>query len=294
MRVTLKTERPAQGLNAVECISAPAGEVNDDRAGYAGGCIWAIDGATDCAPEKYLPGKSDAAWLAEKFHGYLLKCAGNASVSLPDLLEDITASVRADFQAEKLRGLPARMNQPSAAALIARLGGTGVLETVAIGDCQLFVAQPRKPAKLYSAGRERLGDKAAIERVRAAMKEHNLSWSDALTKLLPSHNEGRNKMNLPGGYAVLSIDMAPRDLLIQEAIPLERGARLLLATDGFTRLYEVFGAYTEETLLEAAFKKGLAALLKELRTLEAGDAACEKAPRMKPRDDATAILAIAE
>ena len=248
----------------------------------------------DCAAEKYLPGKSDAAWLAGKFHGYLLSRAATESASLPDLLEEITAAVCADFHAEKLSDPPARMNQPAAAALIARLRPGGILETVAIGDCQLFVAQPGKPAKLYCAGRERLGDRAAIERVRAVMKEHNLSWSAALSKLWPSLNEGRNKMNAPGGYAALSIGMPPRDLLVQEAIPLERGARLLLATDGFTRLYEVFGAYTEETLLEAAFEKGLAALLKELRTLEARDAACEKVPRMKPRDDATAILAIAE
>jgi hypothetical protein len=67
-----------------------------------------------------------------------------------------------------------------------------------------------------------------------------------------------------------------------------------LATDGFTRLYETFSVYSEESLLDAAFQKGLAALVDELRQLERSDAACERFPRVKPYDDTTAVLAIAE
>ena len=283
----------ARGLSVVESISVPAGAVNDDRAGYAGGCVWVIDGATDCSAEKYLPGQSDAAWLAEKFHGQLQSSAADAGVPLQELLQRITQSVHDDFHREKFREPAGREHLPSAAALIGRVEA-GRLEVVSLGDCQLFVAQPGGRARLCGADRSRLGDKAAIARIRAAMREHNLDWRSAVTKLKPISGEGRRMMNVPGGYAVLSIDMPPASLIHQEAIPLEPGARLLLATDGFTRLYEVFAAYSEETLLEAAFSKGLAALVAELRMLESADAACETAPRIKPRDDATAILAIAE
>ncbi len=291
--MTSNREKPAQQLSVVESISAAAGAVNDDRAGFAGSCVWVIDGATDCVSEKYLPGPSDAAWLAEKFHQGLLSRAAGAGIGLPDLIAGITQSVRADFYREAIRQLSAREHQPSAAALIGRLEG-GILESMALGDCQLFVAQPGRRSKLRGVNRSRLGDRAAIERIRAAMKEHNLDWLAARAKLKPRGDQGRRMMNVEGGYGVLSIDMAPPNLIHQEAIALESGARILLATDGFTRLYEVFGAYSEETLLEAAFEKGLATLIGELRVLESGDATCERAPRLKPRDDATAILAIAE
>jgi hypothetical protein len=285
--------KPAQTLSIVEIISAAAGAVNDDRAGYAGACVWVIDGATDSAPQRYLPGESDAAWLAEKFHSQLLARAKDAGGTLPDLLAGITAAVREDFHKEQIRKLPGRGHQPSAAALIARLQD-GILEVAGLGDCQLFAAQPGSLASLHGVDRSRLGDRAAIERIQEAMKEHGLDWHSARAKVKPGGTIGRRMMNKPGGYGVLSIDMAPLDLIRQEAIPLESGARLLFATDGFTRLYEVFGVYSEETLLEAAFEKGLAALIFELRALEAKDESCEQAPRLKARDDATAILALAE
>jgi Protein phosphatase 2C len=286
-------KKPAQTLSVVEIISAAAGAINDDRAGYAGACVWVIDGATDCVPQRYLPGESDAAWLAEKFHSQLLDHAKDAEGTLPELLAGITASVRQDFDKEHIRKLPGRGHQPSAAALIARLRN-GTLEVAGLGDCELFAAQPGSRASLHGVDRSRLGDRAAIERIQAAMKRHGLDWHSARAKVKQTGTMGRRMMNEPGGYGVLSIDMAPPDLIRQEAIPLESGARLLFATDGFTRLYEVFGAYSEETLLDAAFEKGLATLIFELRALEAKDESCERAPRVKARDDATAILVIAE
>jgi hypothetical protein len=288
-----KRRKPAQMLSVVEIISAAAGAINDDRAGYAGACVWVIDGATDCAPQRYLPGESDAAWLAERFHRQLLARAKEAEGTLPDLFAGITASVREDFDREQIRALTDHGHQPSAAALIARLHG-GVLEVAGLGDCQLFAAQPGSRASLHGADRSQLGDRAAIERIQRTMEEEGLDWHSAREKVKPDGAAGRRMMNQPGGYGVLSIDMAPPGLIRQEAIPLESGTRLLFATDGFTRLYEVFGAYAGETLLDAAFGKGLAALIFELRALEAKDESCERAPRVKARDDATAILALAE
>jgi hypothetical protein len=293
MPMISEQRKPARSLCAVESISAAAGSVNDDRAGVRGDCLWVIDGATDCSAGKYLPGQSDAAWLAEKFHAGLLSRAPAPDIALPALIAGITQSVSSDFEREAILKPATREHQPSAAALIARLQD-GVLEAVALGDCQLFIAEPGRPARLCGVDRSRLGDRAAIERIETLMKQERLTWLEARAKLKGRSDAGRRLMNRPGGYAVLSIDMAPLDLIHQEAIPLASGARLLLATDGFARLYETFGAYTEETLLEAAFEKGLAALIGELRALEDGDPACERSPRLKPKDDATAILAIAE
>jgi hypothetical protein len=293
MPLICNRRKSAQTLSVVEIISAAAGAVNDDRAGYAGGCVWVIDGATDCTPQRYLPGESDAAWLAERFHRQLLARAKGAEGTLSDLLAGITVSVREDFRKEQIRKLTDRGHQPAAAALIGRLKG-GVLEVAGLGDCELFVAQPGSRASLYGVDRSKLGDRAAIERIQKTMREQGLDWHSARAKAKPGGTISRRMMNKPGGYGVLSIDMAPPGLIHQEAIPLESGARLLFATDGFTRLYEVFGAYSEETLLEAAFEKGLAALIFELRTLEANDESCGRAPRVKTRDDASAILVLAD
>ena len=288
-----KPIKPAKKISVVEVLSEPAGTVNDDRAGFIGSCAWVIDGATDCSQEKYLPGESDAAWLADQFHVGFLRRGFATDVTLTDIIADTTAYVRTLFERERIRELTDRGHQPSAAALIARLRN-GFLETASLGDCQLFVAEPGQRAKLSGVDRSRLGDRSAIARTQRAMDEHSLDFVSARAKLKPGSSDGRRLMNKPGGYGVLSIDMAPCNLIQQEQIPLESGSRLLLASDGFARLYEVFDAYSEETLLDAAFDKGLAALMAQLRKLEHADPACTTAPRLKPRDDATALLALVE
>ncbi len=280
-------------LRVVETISAAGGTVNDDRAGFRGNVIWVIDGATDCTPDKYLPGESDAAWLAERFHRHLFCHDGLEAKPLLDVISEVTRLVSSDFDREKLRNLDDRGHQPSAAGLIGRLAA-GVLELAGLGDCQLFLATPGRPARLCGADRSRLGDKAAIDRLKAAVRQHNIDWQTARSLSQGSGAKSRRAMNVPGGYSVLSIDMAPLSLIHREEIAVAAGTRLLWATDGFARLHDVFGVYSEETLLEAAFERGLAALIAELRALENADPKCERSPRVKRHDDATAILAIVQ
>ena len=49
-------------------------------------------------------------------------------------------------------------------------------------------------------------------------------------------------------------------------------------------------AYTPATLMDAACTLGLDALYRDLRAHEAEDADCQRAPRVKRADDASAVL----
>ena len=71
------------------------------------------------------------------------------------------------------------------------------------------------------------------------------------------------------------------------AIP---GDVLLLVTDGFWRLVDIYGRYDAESLFAAALGGGLQPVAAELRAIEAGDEECLRYPRLKTRDDATAVL----
>ena len=65
---------------------------------------------------------------------------------------------------------------------------------------------------------------------------------------------------------------------------------LLLLSDGFYRLVDVFKAMTPADLMERTIAKGLPELYSQLRALEVADAACADHPRVKAYDDASAIL----
>jgi len=72
--------------------------------------------------------------------------------------------------------------------------------------------------------------------------------------------------------------------------PAAAATHLLLATDGFYRLVDTYGMLTAGELMQAALERGLAPLYAELRRIEDGDPECLAFPRLKARDDATAVL----
>ena len=66
--------------------------------------------------------------------------------------------------------------------------------------------------------------------------------------------------------------------------------RLLVLSDGFYRLVDVFGAMSPADLMRRMFTRGAAELCSQLRALEGGDIGCTDHPRVKVHDDASAML----
>ncbi len=282
--------RAARHLEIADAVSDPGGAVNDDRVGFAADTLWVLDGATDQCADKLLPGGSDAAWLADAFSTAFADLAPGHPGSLLALAEDATRRVSQAFDSARIKPAPLRGFRPSAAGLLLRLRD-GTLEILSMGDCVLVIAKPGEPGVLCGVDPTRLGDRDAIARVTRHAEQHGLSWMAARESLHAKSSGGRARMNLPGGYSVFSLDMPPPDLVHHEHIAAPSGTRLLAMTDGFARLEESFSRYTHDELLNAAFGKGLPAMVEELRALEAADPDCANHPRMKPRDDASAILA---
>jgi serine/threonine protein phosphatase PrpC len=84
-------------------------------------------------------------------------------------------------------------------------------------------------------------------------------------------------------------DVARR--LEHRSAPLKPGGALLLATDGFSALCELYARMTPRDLLKAACASGLEGLARELRRLEDEvDPLGQRWPRFKRSDDATALL----
>jgi hypothetical protein len=72
------------------------------------------------------------------------------------------------------------------------------------------------------------------------------------------------------------------------------GEPIVLATDGFMRLVDVFGAYSD-TALHARLAAGKGPdLMKELRERERSDLLAAAYPRVKTHDDATFLVIAAE
>ena len=106
---------------------------------------------------------------------------------------------------------------------------------------------------------------------------------------LDALRERRNTINI-GDSWLFSPDVAAAAHVSRRTIKVQSGAVLLLASDGFLTLASDYGAYSPDSLMQAAIDRGLDVLGEELRAIENTDADGAKFPRFKTSDDSTALL----
>lgn len=264
---------------------------NEDTAGAAGdarrGAAWVIDGCTDVAGRTFVPGEpSDAAWYARTLEAAFADLWQGPPAAVARAAIDRASA--AWSSAVGTADVP-RHGLPSAAAVWASWSGD-LLTVAGLGDCTAILRPDGGAAR--SLGRQgitasEVALNAAVKRLQDTGVDDPAARRSALTDRLQT---ARARMNTPGGYWIFSVDPAAADHLDVVETRLEGAGHVLLASDGFWRLVDPYGVLTADALMDAVVARGPAAVLADLRALEAEDAACVRFPRLKVRDDATAVL----
>jgi serine/threonine protein phosphatase PrpC len=274
-------------LQVIEAMCQPAGTVNEDRWGARDGAVWLLDGATGVAAQRVLPGPSDALWLVDQIDAGLRERA-TRNETPAEILRPIVRKAQQEFARMALRPDAPQADRPCASVILLRLRGDG-MELASLGDCRIVYRDAAGATRCFGTSGVTALDERLVEEVvglQAQGVAHDQIWS----RILPMLRRHRALMNLPEGYWTLDLTDRGLDHIETEHLPARRGEPFLLLSDGFYRLVDLYGRYGYDTLLAAAEASGLAPLLDELRAIEAGDAACRDYPRLKPRDDATAVL----
>lgn len=279
-------------FRSLDRLSVPGSSVNDDGAGLRGRFAWVIDGATGMSDERLTSGGSDAAWLAGLIDSHLLGLS--ADQEMDAVLSGLETDARAAFD--------------EATRHVADIGDHHA-PSACLG---LMAASPGEGGGVRLEGRF-LGDVIAL----VPSQDGILRWSDERAKPFEQKTlaalggrphapgqipeaarrqilENRTSLNRPGGYWVVN----PRRPWAGNELRFEAQARpgepIVLATDGFMRLVDVFGAYSDSAL-HAALAAGRGdALMQELRERERGDLMAGAYPRVKTHDDATVLVIAAE
>ncbi|SCZ57140.1 protein phosphatase 2C domain-containing protein [Epibacterium ulvae] len=252
-------------------------KANDDRVGATHTRAWVIDGATDMGPPGLLGAQGGAAWLATT--------ASTLFASLPETDIRTTchaalSQIEARFEAQKTRELAAAWELPKAAFALAQLNDT-TLSVAWASDCPVLLITKTgtqwctgaPDTRVESAEARALGAGAGTDGIFA---EHVLADRRAqreksdFTTLNPNASAAQQALH----YAELQV------------VP---GDELLLMTDGFSSLISDYQRYTAQSLAQALREKGLPSLVEEIRIIEQKDATCQRFPRFKISDDATAL-----
>lgn len=281
-------------FEVIDFASLGVGRCNEDRVFVGSAAAGVIDGATDLVVAPLLGESTDAAWLADEactvFERICSEKRSGSPVDLRRLLEEATQDL-ADRCKRALGRFPNnRWEYPSAAVMLASACEDGI-RWLSLGDCALIAETPDGVSTIGIGGAE-AGDRRVIDALQDISSTGKAATSEAERRalLLPLLRRFRNQMNEPGGYGVLSLTMPQPEQIGSGRIEIAAGGTVLLGTDGFMRLIEIFGRYDPERLLDAAKTRGIANLADELREVEAGDAGCREFARLKTSDDASAVL----
>lgn len=261
-------------------------KANEDFLAHGAKAALVMDGATPLG-DSLMPGKSDAAWIAQ-FGSRRLMAHLNEEKSPRKALRDALADAEKSFTALR-RHPPEDVWQTPCASMMLAVPDANSIEFLWFGDCAALVKQGDAAVTVVG---ETFDKRAAeAERARTIAKEKNLSPAAGLSRpeFIGALRTARNRIN-SGDYWLFSPDARAAAHVSRRVIKAAPGAALLLATDGFLALASDYGVYNADGLMDAALTKGLAAMGEELRAIEAGDIGGDKFPRFKKSDDATAIL----
>ncbi|MDX2275995.1 MAG: protein phosphatase 2C domain-containing protein [Hyphomonadaceae bacterium] len=271
-------------LTFVEALSL-AGDrrkQNDDALGFARGCAWVIDGATDLDDAPLSGAQSDASWLAHFTSAYLHGAASNKD--LRKLIEAASVSAREEFL--RLAGPPTQRWKWPIASIVICAERDDQLIGLHLGDCRLLALGA--DGALHEGGVEasHAKDEEQLARSQTDAQKPLIDRAATIAML----RQLRAAQNQEGASWTFSLDPKCAQHAKMWALKLHRPAHILIASDGFSALADRYGAYDGAGLVQAALDKGLQELGRELRAIESADANGAKHPRFKASDDATALL----
>jgi serine/threonine protein phosphatase PrpC len=267
----------------------PGYAVNDDVGTALDHAAWVLDGTTGHHPVRLFPGPSDAAWFAATADDLLRRLADSPEDSralLQRLVSDLAEACRRSALAPLDEG---KVDEPAASLALVRIRGDQ-LESTMLGDCKLLLQRRDGTVEALDQSKVAPFEAKVVEALRAMQAAGESDPARMAPKLREMILANRRLKNRPGGYDVLADDPACIAFAEIGHRPAADVTHILLASDGLYRLVDTYNLRSAKGLLEAALADGLAPLYATLRRIEDADPQCLKHPRLKARDDATALL----
>lgn len=272
-------------LHILDQGSFGAAEINDDAYGAVGDFAWVLDGATGLG-RNLVSTSSDAAWLAQAINEELAQaCATISDRPTPEILRVALGRVAARYQAA-LAGQSAELfERPTAAGILLRVFPERA-ELTGFGDCRA-IFHGHDGLDGFGGGIIEALDGASIAALKAVFAaKPQASLKEARAEIWPLLRAQRANFNTQGGHWALAPDPAVVSHANTRIFARPPGP-ILLASDGFTRLWDVFGLVDARAALHACATGQGAALYARLRAAEIADPEARAFPRIKQHDDAT-------
>jgi hypothetical protein len=271
-------------------ISDSVSTVNEDCVGVTKSQGWVLDGATSISNRhKEIQGtpETDASWFVRRFSEELKNQTEGSDIVVfaKHVLDKLQIEASAEWDDWNEEDVPS--SSFSHIAIEKKL-----VSFTNLGDCRILYQVDGGPVESFGSCNVTSLDLALLGEyllVRKNLKNEN--HFDAWKAIIPTIRKNRKRMNIPGGYWILSPDGEGLNHVERMSVPYENSVQALLVTDGLYRLVDTyFQLGTKEFFAQAFESTGLEVLLSKLRKIETNDPHAIIYPRVKLQDDATALV----
>jgi hypothetical protein len=260
---------------------------NEDACGASGAWAWVIDTSIFPGTPAIMHERSDAAWLASFASGRLSDLAPEAQDGSA-LIRHVMEEARTAFMAAAPEERQDFLTWPVGAMTLVRHRG-GSLDVWTFADTTAFVRRPDGSVLT-------VGEAPGMRQFEVAAAERLLQASRATPETINRTPEfqawlAERRQRQSRGPSLLGLDPSAADRLRHETVPCEEGSTILLTSDGFSALVDLYGVMNAESMMAAALSSGLEPLAQKAREIETQiDPDGRLYPRFKVSDDATALL----
>ncbi|MGO4525135.1 hypothetical protein AB4097_09760 [Microvirga sp. 2MCAF35] len=264
---------------------------NEDICGASGDWAWVIDTSIFPGTKPVMHETSDATWLARFANERLSELVPHAEdgvTLLRHVMEEARTAYRAVAPLERHEDF---VTWPLGAMTLVRRKDN-VLDAWTFGDTTAYVRQPDNSVQVLGDApglREAEAAKAAELMQQAGSRPTAILGEPTFLAWLGERRERQRRSGVPAALLSLNPDAVGR--LRHETAPCHEGTAILLASDGFSALVDLYRAMDAKTLMEAALATGIEPLAKLARGIETErDPDGRLFPRFKTSDDTTALL----
>lgn len=261
-------------------------EWNEDYAYSCEKYCFVLDGATSLIPEKYSKEESDAKWYSHSFGKFLETALSDFSKSISEIIKEGIDIIINEYKA--LAGDKKIVDFPSSCVAVIRRNKNKI-EYFVLGDCGILFKR-KNDIKDFTDTILPVLDKKNIDDMVKIAKQKHIDAIEARKFVDADILKKRLSKNTDGGYWILCDDKTACDHAIQGELKIKKGDEFLLYSDGFSQIWDTVKIKSKSEVFEFLGQGGtLVDLYKMLYAEQESDFACNKYPRTKVRDDATAI-----
>jgi hypothetical protein len=240
----------------------------EDICGVSGDWAWVIDTSIFPGTKPVMHAKSDATWLARFADERLSNLAPQAqdgAALLRHVMEEARTAYRAVAPAERHDDF---VTWPLGAVTLVRRRGD-LLDAWTFGDTTAYVRRPDGTVVTLGDGpglRDAESAMAAELMRQAGSRPTAILDEPVFLSWLAERRERQRKSGIPA--ALLSFNPDAVDRLRHETAPCQDGTVILLASDGFSALVDLYEAMDARAAMETALGSGLEPLVKLAREIE--------------------------